>query len=123
MFLPGIDCAISLAPSHPDLKVVKHRGLTCKKRRTYFISGISPEVNFSTYNNSIDAAERAVKERVLFVPNEDGSFSQPPQPTSTAYTSGMSRILSIFRKHAFYATPMEPLHFAMTYQGRKQTLY
>jgi hypothetical protein len=116
-------CGISSAPDHPDLKVVKRRGIQCRVRKTFRVSGFSPDSTFSTYNNTIDAAECAVKERVLFVPNGDGTFSQPPPPLPGRYTLGMTDVMRLFKKHAQYSTPMTAQAFAESYQGRKKIIY
>jgi hypothetical protein len=119
--LPGVDCALSVAPDHPDLKVIKHRGMPMKVRKTYRISGISNHNCYSTFNNTIDAAECAVKERVFFVQLNE-LFVPPPQPIDGIYSksSSFDRIL---RKNARFTNPMDPLSFAESYRARKRTLY
>lgn len=116
-------CALSTAPDHPHLTVTKTKGTQCKIRKTFLISGLSPDVNFRTYNNTIDAAECAIKERVLFVQQPDKSFAPPPQPLVTSYTTDMSDIFAVFKQNVKFSTPMQPLQFAMTYQARKRTIY
>jgi len=121
--LPGMICAKSTAPDHPRLTVVTTKGPPSRIRKTYLMSGLSPDVNFRTYNNTIDAAECAIKERVLFVKQDDGSFAPPPAPTFNSYRAHMNSLFAVFRENVKYSNPMEPLQFAMTYQARKQTIY
>lgn len=123
MQLPGMDCAVSTAPDHPDLKVVKHRDIQCKLRKTFFIAGLSPEINFSTYNNSIDAAECAVKERVFFVKDSNGIYTPPPSANPTSFTTGMQTFLTEFKKHVKFFNPMTTEQFALSYQAQKQNRY
>lgn len=123
MQLPGMDCATSTAPNHPDLMVVKYRGLYPKLRKTFFIAGLSPEINFATYNNSIAAAECAVKERVFFVQNADGVYTAPPSPNPTSFTTGMQGFIAEFRKHTSFFNPMTTEQFALSYQAQKQRRY
>lgn len=122
MPLPGMNCATSTAPDHPDLKVVKYRGIYPKLRKTFFIAGLSPEINFATYNNSIAAAECAVKERVFFVQDADGVYTAPPLPHPTSFTTGMQGFFVEFKKHVKFFNPMTTEQFALSYQAQNKRL-
>jgi len=122
MYLPGVVCLKSHAPDHPNLKVERYKGVSPKLRKTYCIAGFSPEVCFSTFNNTIDAAECAVKERVFFMEVE-GKFVAPTRPSDGIYTNVNTRFNTLMRKHAVFANPMAPIQFAESYRARKRQLY
>jgi len=120
--LPGVDCALSTAPDHPDLQVTKFLGHHCKLRKSFLIAGISPAVNYATFNTSIDAAECAIKERVFFV-EEDGKFLAPPRPVPGHYVNVLHDVFQIFKKHSQFCNPLRPEQFARAYQAPKLGMY
>jgi hypothetical protein len=120
--LPGVDCALSIAPNHPDLQVTKFLGVRCKLRKSFLIAGISPEINYATFNTSIDAAECAIKERVFFV-EKDGMFLPPPRPVTGLYVDVLHKVFKIFKKHSEFCNPMRAEQFARSYQAPKLGMY
>lgn len=116
-----MDCCVSNAPDHPDLKVVKLKGSLVKRRRTFRVAGVSPPNNISTFNNTIDAAECAVKERVFYVQSKDGTFTEPPAPIENIFNE--SRMLEELRKRVKASTPMSSDDFVSSFRGRKHTTY
>jgi hypothetical protein len=77
--------------------------------------------NYSVYNATINALERAVKERVLMV-CEDGLWKTPFRPSEKQFALRVSSFAERMKKLVRYSTPMSPLAFAMTFQGRKRTI-
>jgi len=115
-------CALSAAPNHPDMQVTKLRGLTCKERKTYVTTGLSPYGDFATYNNTIDAAECAVKERVFYI-LEDGQFVPPPRPLVGYYTTLLEKQYAILKRHATFCNPWSTIDFALSYGAPKRDMY
>jgi len=103
------------------LKVVRRAGQQ-KRKKTFTFTGLVPEVDFACYNGGTDALERALKERVFFV-EKDGSYHPPPSPRLNAFSSSCSLFSKAIKKHAVWTAPMKPRAFALTYHGRKQTVY
>lgn len=120
--LPGMDCALSTAPNHPDLQVTKFLGTRCKLRKSFLIAGVSPSINYATFNTSIDAAECAVKERVFFV-EKDGMFLSPPRPIPGRYENVLRSVFHIFKKNSVFCNPLRPEQFARAYQAPKLGMY
>jgi len=92
-----------------------------KQKKTFCFTGMSSSGNYKCYNNTIDAMEKAVKERVLLI-NVDGVWVEPFRPCIKEFNSRTKSFTSKFKKGVCYATPMKPRAFAETYQGRKRTL-
>jgi len=114
-------CDVSHAPDHPNLQVT-FWGTPHKKRKTFLISGLSTEVNYASYDNTIVAAECAVKERVLYVLN-NGTFSPPPTPLAGSYPILLGKYQDIFKKNSTFCNPMTILAFAESYQAPKRGMY
>lgn len=86
------------------------------------ISGVSPEMRLSGFNNTIDTLERAVKERVFFV-KENGKFVEPPRPSGDFFAEKMSETKRLLIKHLPSSTPLSPQEFAETFRGPKRRVY
>lgn len=117
-----MDCAKSTAPSHPNLSVTRVLGASAKLRKTYLISKSSIDRQIAVYNNTLDCAEAAVKERVFFV-KKDGRFVAPPRPAKDHFMDTLAPVTSFFKKHAQFCIPMEAEAFALSYQAPKQKVY
>lgn len=120
--LPGVDCVKSTAPDHTNLQVTRMLGASAKQRRTFLLSGFSPDGEYAVYNNTLHCAERAVKERVFFVKREN-EFSPPPKPVNGHFGTTLSGVFKHLKKHALFSNPMEAEAFAMSYQAPKQKVY
>jgi len=119
----GVDCAISSAPDHPSLVTRKIEG-TPKQRKFVVVDGVAPPLTFSVYNDDINALERAVKERVFFVKNEDGLFCEPPRPVNKAFFfARLQRFTDLLKVHLPSTAPISRQAFVETYSGRKRVNY
>lgn len=120
---PGVDGPISLAPDHPDLQVAHwvSSSRRHKAKRLFAIPEMSPPANYVVFNNNIVNLERAVKERVFYVPH-DGTFAPPPLPVVDLE----ERLLPFAQKFDALACPTTPLtydEFVGSYGGRKREVY
>lgn len=86
------------------------------------IEGIVPQDHIRAYNSTIDALERAVKERVFYVKN-GRDYVQPPRPVFEEFW---------MRLHAFKVVLLEKLsstaalngdEFVATFRGRRKAIY
>lgn len=118
-----MDCDLSHAPDHPNLKVVRLGNQTCKQRKTFCFTGLSHEVNYKVYNNSITAIEKAVKERIYFVKDDNGLFQPISPPSEQEFLSTIGDFSSRMRKLSSFSTPMEAVAHAMSYQDRRRPIY
>lgn len=117
-----MDCAKSTAPDHPNLLVVPTLGASEKQRRSYLLSGFSPDGKYAVYNNTLHCSEAAVKERVLFV-KANGTFVSPPRPAPSHFSSVLSEITRLLKKNVIYGNPMSNKEFALSYQAPKKNVY
>jgi len=74
------------------------------------------------YNNSINALERAVKDRVLFI-QENGIFVPKPIPTNLEFLSTIGDFAEQMKKLSTFTIPMTADAFALSYQDRRQGVY
>lgn len=86
------------------------------------VSGISPEMKLSGFNNTIDTLERAVKERVFFV-KENGVFVEPPRPQGDHFEVTMQPVKDLLTRHLPHSSPLSPQEFVETFRGRKREVY
>lgn len=114
-------CEPSTAPNHPDLRVKYLEGHS-RHRVNYCFTKLSNEVNFGVYDVNIHTLYRAVLERVFYV-CKDGEYVEPPRPDKTHFLEQMEGFQKQFKQLAQYTTPMQPMHFALTYQGRRRAVY
>lgn len=114
-------CGRSSAPDHPRLTVKRHQG-SHKPRKSVIFNGVHTGTDFRVFENTIDAAECAVKERVLWAEGPPGHFHAPIQPTVSVH----DRLRPFYRAlkcRATKTTPMTFQQFADSYQGRRQLIY
>jgi len=117
-----VDSDLSGAPDHPDLQVIRLGG-KAKGRKVYWFNPISPSIQFNVHNNNINAVERAMKERLLFVKNKSGSgFSRTEKPL-VCFRTTQEDFYNEFSKRASSIAPLGKLAFLSTYVGRRRTVY
>jgi len=75
-----------------------------------------------TFNSDINAVEKAVKERVLYVSDGSGGFCRPPKPTDYAFQSLWENYKDQLTPGKF-ASPLTEEEFLRAYDGRKRTIY
>lgn len=111
----------SRAPEHASLKVTRKGNGYVKTRKTYELVGCSTGHNYRAYNNSCNAQERAIKERLLFYKAEDGSYQPIPEPTDGQFQS--ATFLEAIKKESFACHPLSRLDFSNSFKGRKKERY
>lgn len=116
-----MDCRKSSAPDHPNLKVV-HRGPPCKQRKTFCFAGLTNEVDYRVYNNSLSAIERAIKERIFFVKHGD-QFVEPYRPSYGNIRLVLCTFSQKLKERRTYTAPLRAQQFAESYQGRRRAVY
>jgi hypothetical protein len=122
--LPGVNCAISLAPTHPNLQVTPYVGAIEKQRKTYLLSNFSPDGKYAVYNNTIHCSERAVKERVFWVKEPlTNTFCSPPRPAPNHFAVTLENIYLLLKKNAVFCNPWTTKDFALSYQAPKRDIY
>lgn len=99
----------------------RHWGLP-KPRKLFRVSGLSPPLELSGFNNSIDTLESAVKERVFYV-KKDGVFSPPPKPQPGHFRETLSGVLRALRCTLPRTAPMSRRQFVDSFRGRKWKVY
>jgi len=93
-----------------------------KRRSTYHIEGLSKGMDIGTFNSDINALEKAVKERILFVKDGNGGFCKPPKPALGAYPILLEKYKTLITGHA-KTSPLTNEQFLGAYEGRKHTIY
>ncbi|APG76254.1 hypothetical protein 1 [Changjiang tombus-like virus 15] len=73
-----------------------------------------------THNNSVPNILRGLGERLMMVPNDDGGFSPPPEPTVFDLGEYSKAVLRKMPKHL---EPLEHDEFVMLYDGPKRKRY
>lgn len=121
--LPGVDCAKSTAPDHTNLEVTKIKGALTKVRRLFIVPGFSPEVKFLAFNNTVQALEKALKERVYFVKDDKGTFVAPPTPLTGVFKDKLKSISEAFGKHRSHVTRLTYQQYVDTSPPHKRTVY
>jgi len=117
-----VDSPPSLAPDHPDLKVVQWEK-SSKVRKTYLFTGISPEADIKCYNNTILGMERALKERLFYIPTVDGGWQHKPTHEPGVIKIKMRRFLDAMKPLSVYTHPWNRKCFALSYTGQKRERY
>lgn len=118
-----MDSHRSTAPDHPDLKVVELGSHCSKVRKTYQFSGISPPGKVRCYNNTILGMERALKERLFYIPDGIGGWINRPSHAPGVILDKMSPFLAEMATRAAYTHPWTRMQFANSYEGQKQRRY
>jgi len=104
--------------------VVRKTWGTPKQRKFVVVDGVAPPIDFSVYNDDINALERAVKERVFFVKNDSGSFVEPPRPVDKDFFfSRLHMFTDLLSYHLPSTVPISRQQFVETYSGRKRVVY
>lgn len=119
--MPGVNSSKSEAPDSADLRV-SYTGGPTKVRKSYAISGISPGIQFLTYNNTILGMERAIKERLLFV-HVDGKWQEPPFPSFGVVEDRLRNFRTQLSKHVNVCHPLSRKNFSCLFHGRKLVRY
>lgn len=122
MLRPGIDSPISEAPDHPCLKV-RRTGETTKERKAYAISGVSPGYNFRSYNNTITGIERALKERLIYIPDPTYQFVIPPDPPIETFKAKYKVFTYHLDRLSTFSHPLDTAEYAECFKGRKRERY
>lgn len=94
-----------------------------KARTTYEIVGCGSSHIYRAYNNSVNAMERAIKERLLYYKMEDGSYKETPLPHQSAFTTDAQEFLSKIKKLATYCHPLALDSFVECFHGPKKERY
>lgn len=121
--VPGMDSPCSSAPDHPDLKVHRQGSHSNKSRKTYLFEGISPQADVRCYNNTISGMERAIKERLLFIPSGDGGWLNKPEHAPGAVLDKLISFIASMKPLSVYTHPWDRAAFAYSYVGQKQKRY
>ncbi len=122
MYEPGVNASRSTAPDHTDLKVRYKGNVEAKIRKTFLLSGVSPGDKFLCYNNTITGMERALKERLFYIPSGDGWLDRPiHMPNHVLKT--LQPFLEKMKSRAVYTHPWTREKYSMSYSGQKQRRY
>lgn len=100
------------------------------KQKNYNIhTGICSNVRFGAHSNTLQNVQRAVAERVLFVPSINGGLQACPKPLSKGYLFNLMRPFqmslqkSISNDTSFPIPPLNDEQFCSTYIGAKKKRY
>lgn len=118
-----MDSRESDAPDHPDLKVKRWETISSKIRKTYLYSGISPVSDVKCYNNTISGMERALKERLFYIPDPVEGWRLKPSHALGVVTEKMASFLSAMAPISSYTHPWTREAFANSYTGQKKNRY
>jgi len=114
-------CEKTIAPEHPDLKVVTFLGTPNKLRTLDHFSYLSNEVFYGVYHNSLSTLERALLERVFFI-KEDGVYKKPPDIAIGTF-NGLSVFTDQLVGKSHQAIPLSPQGFVDLFQDRRVKIY
>jgi hypothetical protein len=88
------------------------------------ITSLRPNIKYGVFNSDINALERAVKERLLYVKNGVGEFVTPHRPSSQSHFDLCSEPFKTeFVKYVQHAAPLTKEQFLGAYGGRRRTVY
>jgi len=100
------------------------------KNKYYNIhTGICSDVRFGAHSNTLQNVQRAVAERVLFVPSPGGGLQAPPRPQSKSYLFNLMQPMHnqlrnrIRNNSSFPIPPLSDDDFCMSYSGAKKKRY
>lgn len=120
--MAGIDTEKSRAPDHPALTVT-YLGGKPKGRVVSWFTQLSPSIQYKVHNSNINAIERAMKERLLFVKDKvTGGFVCTEKPT-VSFGEANHEFLSAISTHASSIAPLGNAEFLAGYKGRRRTVY
>lgn len=119
----GRGCGESKAIVSPTiLLATRHLGTT-KVRRVVRVAGVSPDIGIVPFNHKFSTLERAVKERVFTVKNEQGDLVPPPRPTDEHFRRIFGGFSASLAKFLPKTAPYNYQQFVDTYKGRKKEVY
>jgi len=118
-----MDCGISSAPTHPWLKVSRWENPKVKTRTTYELVGSGTKHNYRAYNSTVNAMERAFKERMYFYKDEAGEWCHVPRPEAGLIKEESSEFIECFRKLATYTKPIDLRDFPSHFKAAKYYRY
>lgn len=85
--------------------------------------GLRPNENFNVFDSDINAVERAVKERILYVKNEQGVFVSTFKPKLGTFDDKCKLFKQLFQQRVQYVAPLTKDQFLRAYEGRRRTIY
>jgi hypothetical protein len=77
---------------------------------------------YRAYNNTVDALERAIKERMLFY-KEEGEYWPMIRPNPDAFSNRAAKFKSAIKKLSVWTLPTEMVPFAESFSGQKRLRY
>jgi hypothetical protein len=118
-------CPVSQAPDHTSLRVNRFPGVQkVKTKIPTDIPCLRPQIKYAVFNSDINALERAVKERLLYVKSSNGEFVTPHRPISQSHFDLCSKpFKDEFIKLAQYVSPLTEKQFLGAYGGRRRAVY
>lgn len=109
--------------------VVIPRNTQVKEKYYNIHTGICSNVQFGAHSNTLQNVQRAVAERVLFVPDNKGGLQLPPRPQSESYLFNlMQPFHNLVRQRiqmnsSFPIPPLSDDDFLSSYSGAKKKRY
>lgn len=100
-----------------------------KQKYSYRYSGIGTDVRFGAHGNTLVNIQRAISERVLFVPSPTGGLQACPRPLSRGYYFNvMKPFYNLIEKKvrndsSFPIQPLSDEQFCSMYSGSKKARY
>lgn len=94
-------------------------------RKTYLFAGISPQADVRCYNNTIQGMERALKERLFYIPSTSSPSGWLLKPVHArgVILSKMQPFLAAMKTLSSYTHPWTRQQFADSYTGQKRHRY
>jgi hypothetical protein len=109
--------------------VVVPRNAPGKQKYYNIHTGICSNVRFGAHSNTLQNVQRAVAERVLFVPGKTGGLQLPPRPQSKSYLFNLMQPMHnqfrnrISNDSSFPIPPLSDSDFLKSYSGAKRLRY
>nr|QDH88043.1 MAG: RNA-dependent RNA polymerase [Riboviria sp.] len=117
-----MDSERSSAPDHPDLTVHFLGKRVARVRKTYLLSGSSPGNLVKCYNKTILGMERALKERLFYIPAGDGWVPRPTHERGYVLSTLSESILAL-KNFSRKTHPLDRLEYSLSFGGQKQKRY
>jgi hypothetical protein len=118
----GVDSSVSLAPNHPALQVTYLRGKP-KGRVVSCFTQLSPSIQYKVHNSTINAIERAMKERLLFVKDKDTGEFIPTEKPTVSFSEANQKFFEQFSRCVTPVAPLGKDNFLAEYKGRRRNVY
>lgn len=106
----------------PGQLAVKRRLGVPKTRSCLRVSGISPNIQISPFNNNIATLRRAVTERVFLV-KENGEFMSPPKPAPGLFEERLGHLRASLVSTFPVTAPLSLFDTVNTFTGCKRRRY